>query len=186
MRTLLAFFAACLSAFGAITTDPPTIAQSMRGGVPYPVYATFTPKKTYITVSGTGAWTATRGGALGTTSCGQPCFTVSPASGTDAGTVTSAEPSPSREHGSVPERGRFGSVSNQHSSFRAVWKQQLLEHAPRVDQPEWSIRRLCQHHGVAGIRRRVGGLRRGDGSGRRSTGGCYPPSQNGGPINAGL
>ena len=93
MRTLLAFFAACLSAFGAITTDPPTIARSMRqgwGGPGWPpTNATVYPKKAMITVSGTGAWTAVRGGDMGTTACiyGAPCFTVTPSSGTDAGTV---------------------------------------------------------------------------------------------------
>jgi len=93
MRTLLAFFAACLSAFGAITTDPPTVARSMRQGWGSygwpPTHPIIYPKKAFITVSGTGAWTTVVGGTLATAcSYGAACFTALPASGTDAGTVT--------------------------------------------------------------------------------------------------
>jgi len=87
---VLTFFAFCLSGFGAITTSPPTIAESMRRGVSaYPKMATVYPAKKFVSVIGTGAWTVVRGGALGTNACGgSPCFTALPTNGTDAGTVT--------------------------------------------------------------------------------------------------
>jgi len=75
------------AADGAITTDPSTIAESMRAGNNYPRNSTVYPAKKFITVSGTGAWTAVRAGDL-YTGCGGPCFTATPTSGDDAGTVT--------------------------------------------------------------------------------------------------
>jgi len=89
MRTVVLSFL-CASAFGAITTSPPTIAESMRRGVStYPRMATVYPAKEFVSVIGTGAWTAVRGGVLGTNACGgSPCFTALPTNGIDAGTVT--------------------------------------------------------------------------------------------------
>ena len=90
MRTLLSLFALCFSAFGAVTVSPSSISQSMRGAVAdYPRTATVYPAKKFITITGTGDWTVTRGGYL-STACnyGAGCFTALPASGNGNGTVT--------------------------------------------------------------------------------------------------
>jgi len=92
MKTRFFFLLAAFPLWGEITVSPASISLTMRGWVAdYPRQATICPRKTTITVSGTGDWKAVTGGALGTNACapwGEPCFEVSPASGSGPATVT--------------------------------------------------------------------------------------------------
>jgi hypothetical protein len=86
---LVALFASVPMA-GQITASPSSLTFIMRQGGPlgYPYSGTRDPASQTLTISGTGAWSASRTGALATACGGSHCYTTSPTSGSGAGSVT--------------------------------------------------------------------------------------------------
>lgn len=81
MTRLLLLWCAAIASLWGVTASPDTIKLYMRSGsgLGYSWYGTKSPKRTAITVAGSGSWNISRGGALAT-DCGAAygyCFNVS-------------------------------------------------------------------------------------------------------------